>query len=1207
MNNINISMGAFSALREGWRAFFSRMLILVAGIMMAAVAQAGPVNWGPLGLSDDAGGNFVNAVTTSQSGANNQVYDLLLPNFHVQDFSSFRSGSQLTISLSPSVSGSLITGFSYEIFGVFDSIDEYATFDFNSGAKTGNATMSFTSGQFNVISGASQNLTGVFNLFELGGSSSISEIRLTALFADAAEVPEPGSLALIAMGLLVLLVLGRKKNKRPDRKAGIVALGIVLSCAATIPAAAQTSTNGKVGVTKKHLSSSLMSPMGARASNLRKKIAKLIASGKRGTFSLTVADSGDPGEECDDCNADPDFTFPGGGSNAEIRVAVDPTGQNVIIGFNDARGFNASPVTLSGVARSSDGGVTWVDGGRLPNGPTTLVGGTAFPQIFGDPDVKWVAGGTGCNFVYSSIMVKAISAVGTAQTMSIHTTTNCGLTWSNPIEVTPATNPTGVLVGGSARDAADKEFIDVDPDTGRVLISWTNFSSGQEIRAAYSDNLFSASPTWSAGVIISPTGFPGSASVQASMPRFAGNGSPNAYITWEQFATSVDASGYNKYNVGFSRSTDNGVTWSAPVSLTSPAQQPDQIPGNDRIHAFPSIAVDNSNVNPGAIYITYVSNASGDGANVMVQRSNDGGLSFTAPVSLSPRPGADRSQWFPAIAVDKNSGRVSVIYYDQSVALTGDLTQATWVYSDNGGASWSSPSRICAPPAGIGATNACDRAFRAGFGNDTSQPNLGDYIGADAVLGALYTSFAGTPKIVSYTDGQPTSGSMTTPEVRFKKMASASPSLDLGTIAFTDSGGNGYIDAGDTVKMIIPLTNFVTNPATSPVTYSSVSGTLSTTTAGVTLLRPTVSYSNIAPGSTVSNALEYVFQVSPSYVPGTPIDFKLAISTQQGAGSIAFYRNTGTPVATTIFAENFDTVAPGALPPGWSSVHGGGSNVVPWVTKNNFCNIVGNNGLFHANAADATDPTRFERAFSPQIVVPANAAYVTLEFDTCYDTEDDPSYNVLAYDGLMLRITDLTPGRVLRSVLVEAFAEEFTTGAANHLPKHLPRNSSTAYLQDLSAWAGFSNGIKPVKMRLPGMQGSTVQMRWEYTQDSGGTCADVRPGHTCGVLVDNIVMKSVTLKSDELASLSLVPVAGVLGKYTATVKAQPIAGAGGIVVSLSSSNPGITTMPASVTIPAGSQSSAPFTITINPVGPGTSVSIYATGPSNVRTAGILVK
>jgi len=66
----------------------------------------------------------------------------------------------------------------------------------------------------------------------------------------------------------------------------------------------------------------------------------------------------------------------------------------------------------------------------------------------------------------------------------------------------------------------------------------------------------------------------------------------------------------------------------------------------------------------------------------------------------------------------------------------------------------------------------------------------------------------------------------------------------------------------------------------------------------------------------------------------------------------------------------------------------------------------------------------------------------------------------------------------------------------------------------MSVWAGDSGGMKRVSMRLPGMQGSTVGLRWEYTQSSSRTCADIRPGHTCGVLVDNVVLKSVVSTYD---------------------------------------------------------------------------------------------
>jgi hypothetical protein len=136
---------------------------------------------------------------------------------------------------------------------------------------------------------------------------------------------------------------------------------------------------------------------------------------------------------------------------------------------------------------------------------------------------------------------------------------------------------------------------------------------------------------------------------------------------------------------------------------------------------------------------------------------------------------------------------------------------------------------------------------------------------------------------------------------------------------------------------------------------------------------------------------------------------------------------------------------------------------------------------------------------------------MTIDLDVCYDTEDDRNFNILAYDGFLLRLTDVTPGRFLRSVLVEAFEDEFTTGSFFHYPKHLPRNSNPRYFPngDMSVWAGDSQGSKHVRMRLPGMAGSTVQLRFEYTQDAIAVCRDVRPGHSCGVTVDNIVVKSV--------------------------------------------------------------------------------------------------
>ena len=145
--------------------------------------------------------------------------------------------------------------------------------------------------------------------------------------------------------------------------------------------------------------------------------------------------------------------------------------------------------------------------------------------------------------------------------------------------------------------------------------------------------------------------------------------------------------------------------------------------------------------------------------------------------------------------------------------------------------------------------------------------------------------------------------------------------------------------------------------------------------------------------------------------------------------------------------------------------------------------------------------------------MPTSSDYVTVEFDVCYNTEDNPPFPVWAWDGFFLRVTDLTPGRVVISNLIEAFADQFTTGSFEHYPKHLPRNSSSRYFEDMSVWAGESGGVQHVRMRLPGMQGSTAQLRFEYTQDSSSSCLNpAATGGVCGVFVDNIVVKSHTAR-----------------------------------------------------------------------------------------------
>jgi hypothetical protein len=813
---------------------------------------------------------------------------------------------------------------------------------------------------------------------------------------------------------------------------------------------------------------------------------------KRGYFSADSQTKASP-------IFDPDNGFVVIGGQAEFSIAVDPTGQKIVVGYNDTRGFSLTPNRLSGVITSSDGGTTWVDRGQLPSLTATT------GAVFGDPDIKFIPGGAGCQFVYSSIYVNPANK----QTMSIHRTIDCGVTWQGPFEVLPATTPT------AAGDSADKEFIDVDPDTGRVLMGWSNFSiGGIGMSLTYSDDIMTGygtntAPTWSPRTQLELSTLGG----QSMIPRFAGNGSPNAIVAYVQrtSAATFTPNGYGFHSIRVSRSTDNGATWSAPTNVSGEFYPADYNPGNDRIHSFPGLAIDTTaGARSGTAYLVYVRNDNKDGGDIAFQKSTDGGATWSPHVFLNARPGNDRQQWFPHVAVDGN-GRVSIMYYDQGIGTSGDLSEMTWLYSDDGGTTWVAPSPMT------------DRPFRAGFGNDTGQPNLGDYNGITTQGGSVFAAFAGTARNVGFAEGQP-SGNMNSPDFVFAKVSVARAALRQGALTVLDSNNNGKVDPGEIATLTIPLENYVAATSVGSITYTGINATLTTTTPGVTVQAGTSTYGALAPLATANNATPFKIKVAPSFVAGTVIDLKLSVTTTQGKSTdLLFSVPTGTPVDTLLLSDNFDALPLGDLTAAtsstvaWSSSHAGGTNTTKWGAADNFCGLTAggsNRALFMPNNANGT---RFDRAFSPYVNVGATTyGRITVDFDICYNLEEETDFNVLAYDGLTLRFTDQTGApRVVRSVLAEAFAESITTtpGNTQHFPRHLPRNSSTAYFQDMSVWSGDSGGWKHVRMVLPvvdGLEaGAKFQMRFEYTQDSGGTCADVRPGAACGVAIDNLVVNGV--------------------------------------------------------------------------------------------------
>src|SRR5262249_55563233 len=149
--------------------------------------------------------------------------------------------------------------------------------------------------------------------------------------------------------------------------------------------------------------------------------------------------------------------------------------------------------------------------------------------------------------------------------------------------------------------------------------------------------------------------------------------------------------------------------------------------------------------------------------------------------------------------------------------------------------------------------------FKAGWGNDTGQPNLGDYIQAVAQSGILYAAYAATSQ-PSFPDGQP-STSLNAVDVSFSKVLQGTlqAALRAGDATFTETGGNGTIDPGDVVNLKIPLVNYVTNPL-SAAAVAGISAALTTVTPGVLITQGFSAYPAVSPGGTELNSSDFVLQ-----------------------------------------------------------------------------------------------------------------------------------------------------------------------------------------------------------------------------------------------------------------------------------------------------------------------------------------------------------
>ncbi|WP_437310156.1 hypothetical protein [Sorangium sp. So ce388] len=774
------------------------------------------------------------------------------------------------------------------------------------------------------------------------------------------------------------------------------------------------------------------------------------------------------------------------GAQNDAAIAANADASILVVTYTDPRGALASPISLSGVARSADGGRTFAEvlgpGGEpaLPSAAGGEVIGA--PRVVHDPrrDV----------FVSSSTYVRPTDGV---QGICIHGSnpgSAAGTSWSAPVEVAPA------FVAG---ERAEQASVDVNTATGRLAVTWVQRGGASpSILYSHSDDL---GQTWSAAEVIAQA--PAGGDLDGPSARILPGTTDRDSVVYAVFR-SIEP-GTLERNIGCRRSTDGGVTWEPLVLLDDTGYPPeDQVPGVDHTRLSPSIDVDHATRQ---VYVVY-------------QRSGDRGTgdialrSFTeqcAPgraVLLNSDPGRDRAQFFPFVAVDRSTGTAHVVYYDQDVASSGDMTEVVHTSSTDQGATWSPPVPIS------------DRPFHAGHGNDISRQNLGERIGGVALAGELYSVFSVTGPAPRFDEGQPASTSMRASNIQLDALDEfvRVPPLRVAGARIADPAcgdlANEHIDPGELVEVGVYLENYLANPVSGRTTLSGITATLATETPSVTIVRPSATYPELDPLRVAASDAPFLLSTARDFNPGAPIDLTLTVRSDQGIIELPVQLETGTPgTADVLLREDFDAASAPALPAGWQSVRAGGSasSASTWVVSQTL--TPGNNAAFH----DEQRTTVHAALVLPAVTIPESSenSHITLDFDLTYALEDDPQKLVQAFDGLTLRVEDLTAGAAPRAVLAEAFAERIMTGALHHFPKHLPALDDPEYLADQSVWSGSSDGSKRVSIRFPGegLRGRTVQLRFDYTQDDSKICTDAGHPGPCGVAIDNVVLAAVPVVS----------------------------------------------------------------------------------------------
>ena len=389
----------------------------------------------------------------------------------------------------------------------------------------------------------------------------------------------------------------------------------------------------------------------------------------------------------------PNVQASGGGSPVnETPIAVDPKNPaHLLTGGND---YNCP--NIQGFYASSNKGSTW--------NHTCLA---ALPGTGGDGDPVVAYD------LHHTAFIGGIDSPGSTSEIALEKSTNNGGSWSAPFVS---------IVGIPPYTFVDKEWMQID-DTPTsqwpnwIYISSTEFDPNNNtiIAVGHSPD---GGASWSNVKVDSAT-YP----IIDQFSDLAIGKDGTVYVSWMRCSATGPTGdcGGTKAMIMFSKSTDGGNTWSAPVMISFANLAPDScgafygcLPNtSERVSNVPAIDVDRT-TGPfsNRLYVSFY-NYNGTRLQVVVSKSKNGGATWNKPVKVAGS--AVNDEFFPWLTTD-SSGVVGVTWLDRRLDPSNINYDSFATTSTTGGVSFTTNVRV---------STVSSNPFNDGFGSGF----MGDYTG----------------------------------------------------------------------------------------------------------------------------------------------------------------------------------------------------------------------------------------------------------------------------------------------------------------------------------------------------------------------------------------------------------------------------------------------------------------------------------------------